>query len=84
MSYYSTCDISSIQRQAVYNTGNVSLISIMNQGNNYYNSGNYGKAAVYHQYAIDGLKNSYNMNFIDNGSVSAVISNNNIINSNKK
>ena len=83
MSRYSSFDISSIQRQAVYNTGNNSLISVMNQGTNYYNSGNHEKASVYHQYAIDGLKNNYNINFIDNNSVAAV-HNNNLIISNKK
>lgn len=72
---YSTFDISSIQRQAVYNTGNSSLISIMNQGNNYYNSGDYAKASTYHQYTIDSLKNNYNMNFIDSSSLSAISNN---------
>jgi len=76
-----SCDISSMQTSGVYSTGNSSLINIMNQGNNYQASGNYGKAAVYHHYVIDNLKNNYNMNFIDNSSVAANNNNNYYINS---
>jgi hypothetical protein len=81
---YSRYDISPNQSQAVYSTGNSSLISIMSQGNNYYNSGNYGKATVYHQYTIDSLKNNHGISFTDTSSISAISSNSHYMSSCKK
>lgn len=83
MSYY-RYDISYNQSQAVYGTGDTSLISIMHQGNNYYNSGDYGKASVYHQYAIDTLKTSHGISFTDTSSVSASSSNTSYMSTSKK
>jgi hypothetical protein len=81
---YSRYDISLNQSQAIYNTGNTSLNSIMQKGNNYQTSGDYSKASVYHQYAIDSLKANHGISFTDKSSVSAISSNSYYMSSSKK
>ena len=72
MSYYSnTYELSNYHINAVNNSGNQQLISIMNMGNHYQQTGDKYKEAVYHNYVIQNLENNYSMRFNDSSSTSA-------------
>ncbi len=82
MSFY-CFDMSPAQSSAVYNTGNPQLITLMTQGNSYYDSGNVVKAAVYHNYVQESLQTNYNVRLNDSVSQAAYNNNLNIISNNK-
>ena len=73
MSY--TYELSNYHVNAVNNTGNQQLISIMNTGNHYQEAGDKYKEAAYHNYVIQSLESNYSMRFNDNSSVSAYYNN---------
>jgi hypothetical protein len=75
MSYSNTYELSNYHINAVNSSGNEQLISIMNSGNYYQQSGDKYKEAVYHNYVIQSLESNYSMKFNDNSSTTA--SNNN-------
>ena len=72
----SKCDLSIQQTNAVNNIGNKELISLMNKGNEYANSGNQQKASVYHSYVQEKLSNNYGIKFTDSSSQRASATNN--------
>jgi len=72
---HTSYELSNYQINAVNNSGNQQLISIMNTGNNYQQSGDRYKEAVYHNYVIHSLDNNYNMRFNDTSSTSAYYNN---------